>query len=186
MPAWHWHVDNSVIEPSAQQLTLIEQQLGRTPRGLVGIAHQTAEGVPVVLQMRSLVDDQPFPTLYWLCSRDLHRALARIEDQGWVKHIEAQLAHNDSLYDESLYNAYQQDQQAYVAARWQAMDDVDRARIEALGFLELFNRYGIGGIANWSKVRCLHMQYAQHLVMGSEIGRRLDAEFGLAGLTIRL
>ena len=75
-------MDLRVIEPTAQQLTIIEQQLGRPPRGLVGIAHQTADGIPVVLQMRSLVDDQPFPTLYWLCSRDLHRALAQIEDQG--------------------------------------------------------------------------------------------------------
>lgn len=170
-----------MIEPTEQQLVMIEQQLGRYPRGLVGIAHQTADGVPVVLQMRSLVDDQPFPTLYWLCSRDLHRALARIEDQGWVKAIEAELAEN-----EDLHKAYQQDQRAYVEARWQAMDPADRARIDELGFLELFNRYGIGGIANWDKVRCLHMQYAQHLVMGNVIGRRLDAEFELAELAIQL
>lgn len=161
-------------------MTIIEQQLGRTPRGLVGIAHQTAQGVPVVLQMRSLVDDQPFPTLYWLCSRDLHRALARIEDQGWVKEIEARL-----LQDEVLHEAYQADQRAYVEARWQAMAPSDRDRIEALGFLELFNRYGIGGIANWDKVRCLHMQYAQHLVMGNTIGRQLDAAFDLMDLDIR-
>ena len=161
-------------------MAIIEQQLGRTPRGLVGIAHQTEAGVPVVLQMRSLVDDQPFPTLYWLCSRDLHRALARIEDLGWVKEIEARL-----LTDDALHEAYQADQRAYVEARWQAMAPSDRARIEELGFLELFNRYGIGGIANWDKVRCLHMQYAQHLVMGNEIGRQLDAEFDLTTLDIR-
>jgi len=170
-----------VIEPTAQQLALIEQQLGRTPRGLVGIAHQTDDGIPVVLQMRSLVEDQPFPTLYWLCSRDLHRALARIEDQGWVKTIEAELAEEGELYAQ-----YQQSQRAYVEARWQAMTDEDRQRIEALGFLDLFNRYGIGGIANWSKVRCLHMQYAQHLVMGNAIGQRLDEEFDLPALEIRL
>ena len=56
---------------TAQQLQTIESQLGRTPRGLVDIAYATDQGVPVVLQMRSLVDDQPFPTLYWLCSKDL-------------------------------------------------------------------------------------------------------------------
>jgi len=180
-PAGTNQLEPGVIKPDAQQLTLIEQQLGRTPRGLVGIAHQTEDGIPVVLQMRSLVDDQPFPTLYWLSSKDLHRALARIEDQGWVKSIEAELAEEGELYQ-----AYQQDQRAYVEARWQAMTAEDRSRIEALGFLDLFNRYGIGGIANWGKVRCLHMQYAQHLVMGNAIGRRLDAEFDLPTLTIRL
>ncbi|MBY4678639.1 DUF501 domain-containing protein [Marinobacterium arenosum] len=166
---------------SREQLDIIEQQLGRPPRGLVAIARQTDDGVPLVLQMRSLVDDQPFPTLYWLCSRDLHRAIAQIEDQGWVKEIEAEIEQ-----DEALHAAYQADQRAYVERRWQLMAEEDRSRIAQLGFSELFDRYGIGGIANWDKVRCLHMQYAQHLVMGSEIGRRMDRLFELPQLQIRL
>jgi len=38
---------------SEQQLQLIEQQLGRKPRGLVDIAWQNDKGIPAVLQMRS-------------------------------------------------------------------------------------------------------------------------------------
>lgn len=169
-----------MIQPTASQLTIIEQQLGRPARGLVGIAYQTDEGIPVVLQMRSLVDDKPFPTLYWLCSKDLHKALARIEDQGWVKTIEAEIRENQQLQEE-----YYKDQQAYVKQRWQQMAEEDKQRIEQLGFTDLFNQYGIGGISNWQQVRCLHMQYAQHLVMGNAIGRRLDDEFNISELTIR-
>lgn len=170
-----------MIQPTTEQLTLIEQQLGRPPRGLVGVAYQTEQGVPVVLQMRSLVDDKPFPTLYWLCSKDLHKALARIEDQGWVKEIEAEIQQN-----EQLRLAYHQNHRDYVSLRWQQMTVEDKDRIEQLGFSDLYNSYGIGGIANWDKVRCLHMQYAQHLVMGNEIGQRLDDEFGLRDLPIKL
>lgn len=165
---------------SPEQLAIIEHQLGRKPRGLVGIAHQTKDGLPVVLQMRSLVDDQPFPTLYWLCSRELHHALAEIETAGWVKQIEAQL-----LEDESLRNRYLKNQQDYVAERWQQMFPEDKQRIETLGFTSLFDKLGIGGIAQWDKVRCLHMQYAHHLCGENVIGQRLDQEFGLDQLILK-
>jgi len=161
-------------EITPQQLEIIHSQLGRTPRGIVRIAHQTAEGVPVVLQMRSLVDDQPFPTLYWLCARDLYQAIARIETGGWVKEIEAELQ-----ADVALRQRYLQDQRDYVAQRWALMADADRTRIAQLGFSALFAQYGIGGIRHWDKVRCLHMQYAHHLCARNVIGERMDAVFGL-------
>jgi uncharacterized protein len=162
------------------QLDIIEQQLGRKPRGLVSIAAQSTAGVPLVLQMRSLVDEQPFPTLYWLSSKDLCKAIGQIEGQGWVKQIEAQL-----LQDSALLQQYQQDQHAYVARRWQAMHPKDRQQIETLGLSHLFEQYGIGGITQWDKVRCLHMQYAHHLVDGNCIGRLMDDQFGLGDLPIR-
>ncbi|KEA63586.1 putative toxin to DivIC [Marinobacterium lacunae] len=162
------------MQPTAEQLVMIERQLGRKPRGIAAIAYATEQGVPVVLQMRSLIDDKPFPTLYWLCSRDLYQMIAEIETGGWVKQIEQALAD-----DEVLRQQYMQQQQAYVDLRWRLMDPEDRARIEALGFSDLYHRYGIGGIAQWDKVRCLHMQYAHHLVGDNLVGRKMDEVFGL-------
>nr|WP_207758348.1 DUF501 domain-containing protein [Aliamphritea spongicola] len=159
--------------------------MGREPRGLAAIAWQSEQGIPAVLQMRSLVDDQPFPTLYWLSSRDIYQAIAEIETAGWVKMIEQEIS-----TDEALKQAHWQDQERYVARRWALMRDEDKQRIEALGFTDLFHSYGIGGIRHWDKVRCLHMQYAYHLAMSAEggttIGRRLDAEFALNEMTISL
>lgn len=170
---------------SSSQLELITRQLGREPRGLAAIAWQSDNGIPAVLQMRSLVDDQPFPTLYWLSSRDIYQAIAEIETAGWVKLIEQEIS-----TDEALKQAHWQDQERYVARRWALMRDEDKQRIETLGFTDLFHSYGIGGIRHWDKVRCLHMQYAYHLAMtaegGTTIGRRLDAEFALNELTISL
>lgn len=168
-------------EPTAQQLELIEQQLGRKPRGLAGVAVATDSGIPLVLQMRSLVEDEPFPTLFWLSSKDLYQAIAEIETSGWVKQIEAELEQNEDLRATYLAN-----QLSYVELRWALMRDEDKARIEELGFSDLFNQYGIGGIRQWDKVRCLHMQYAHHLADGNVIGARLDEEFGLNTLAIKL
>ncbi|MGB0466885.1 MAG: DUF501 domain-containing protein [Pontibacterium sp.] len=163
-----------MLKATPQQLEIIEQQLGREPRGLVGVAVASEKGIPLVLQMRSLVADQPFPTLYWLSSKDLHHAIAEIETAGWVKQIEAEIEQ-----DETLRTAFLQNQKDYVALRWSLMRDDDKTRIEALGFTDLFHKYGIGGIAQWDKVRCLHMQYAHHLAASNVIGARLDEEFGL-------
>jgi hypothetical protein len=163
------------------QLDMIARQLGREPRGLVGIAHQTADGIPTVLQIRSLVDKRPFPTLFWLCSKDLYRAIAEIETSGWVKQIELEIQQNETLRE-----AFRLNHVSYVAQRWQLMHPQDREQIEQLGFTHLFEQYGIGGISQWDKVRCLHMQYAHHLCGENVIGQRMDAEFGLNNLKIRI
>ncbi|EPJ47423.1 MAG: hypothetical protein OFPII_13100 [Osedax symbiont Rs1] len=153
---------------------IIRAQIGREPQGIVAIAARGDNGVPVVLQMRSIVDGKPFPTLYWLCSKDLSKALGSIETLGWVKEIEQRLA-----VDEPLQAAYFANQQQYVARRQQAMSAEDLATIEQRGFTEMFCRYGIGGISQWDKVRCLHMQYAHHLAAENVIGKLLDEEFEL-------
>lgn len=161
-----------------QQLKIISDQLGRTPRGIVRIAASN-KNTPLVLQMRSIVDQQPFPTLYWLSSKSLNKAIGQIEGQGWVKYIEARIDDDAELRASLL-----KDQQRYVDQRWRLMHTDDRAYIEARGFTELFNNYGIGGITEWTKVRCLHMHYAHHLVETNTIGSLLDEAFSLQSLTI--
>ena len=162
-----------------EQHHIIAEQLGRTPRGIVQITALSPNGIPLALQMRSLIDNQPFPTLYWLSSKTLHKAIGQIETQGWVKTIEQRIED-----DEALRHAFFKNQQDYVASRWQKMLPEDKTRIEKLGFTELFNRYGIGGIKQWDKVRCLHMQYAHHLSESNVIGALMDEEFQLNELTI--
>jgi len=164
-----------------QQLEIIRRQLGREPRGIVKIAAQTSAGIPTVLQTRSLVNDKPFPTMFWLCSKDLHKAIAEIETSGWTKMIEERI-----MQDEELRTAFYRNHQQYVAARWQAMEPSDRERLEALGFIKLFDQYGIGGISQWDKVRCLHMQYAHHLCADNVIGQLMDQEFELNKLLINI
>ncbi len=182
-----------------EQLTLIEQQLGRAPRGIREIAYQSPDGIPMVLRMDSLIDEKPFPTLYWLCSKDLYKAISQIETSGWIKQIEQEL-----LLDEALKARYLTNHAAYVAQRNRLMSDEIRQRISELGFTDLFRQYGIGGISQWDKVRCLHMQYAHYLAnqvanqasngeepgtrdsLSNVIGERMEQEFGLSQIRIRL
>lgn len=169
------------MQPTAEQLEIIERQLGRKPRGIAAIAYATESGLPVVLRMRPVIEDRPFPTLFWLCSRDLYQLIAEIETAGWVKQIEQELAD-----DSDMRTRYLAQQQAYVDLRRRLMEPWEWQRIEALGFGDLYSRYGIGGIAQWDKVRCLHMQYAHHLVGDNLVGERMDREFGLDRQLARL
>lgn len=167
--------------PTAEQLEVIRQQLGREPVGLTGIAVQTDAGVPLVLQMPALVDDKPFPTLFWLCSKDIYQAIAEIETAGGVKLLEQEL-----VEDEELRAAHLADQQRYADLRWSTVSQEQKAKIDKLGFSHLYQQYGIGGISQWDKIRCLHMQYAYHLAEGSAIGHILDTRYQLNQLKPRI
>jgi len=169
------------VPSSPSQLCLIEQQLGRSPRGLKAVAALSNNGIPLALKMHPLMDDKPFPTLYWLCSKDLHKAINQLETAGLVKELE------QKLKDEPEWMAqYQQNQRDYVAARWANCSEVEVKQLESLSFAPLFEQYGIGGLRDWRQIRCLHMQYAHHLCADNVIGQYLDEHYGLNELSITI
>lgn len=159
---------------SQADIDIITQQLGRTPSGIRRVAHYSPDGVPQVLEMETWVFDQPFPTLFWLSSSSIDKALARIESQGVVKELEQRIKE-----DADLREAYHDSHRDYIARRWQAMSDEHKQIIEQKGFTHLFETLGIGGIKNWDQIRCLHMQYGHHLAGNNVIGRILDEEYGI-------
>lgn len=174
-----FHTLNFLMTTTLSQadIDIITQQLGRTPSGIRSVAHYSPNGVPQVLEMETWVFDQPFPTLYWLSSSAIDKALARIESQGVVKELEQRLRD-----DETLRAAYHKSHEDYVRRRWDAMSDEHKQIIEAKGFTHLFEELGIGGIKNWDQIRCLHMQYAHHLAGDNIIGKILDEEYGIRGI----
>lgn len=161
--------------PDERQLAIITEQLGRAPRGIQAVTATDGEGTPLVLRMHSLVDGKPFPTLFWLCSERLKVELSHIEAAGVIKRLEARLQD-----DHDFLAAYHRSHEDYVARRWASMSAAQQAEAERLGYAELLRSRGIGGIANWDQVRCLHTQYAHHLGGDNIIGQWLDAEYGVA------
>lgn len=160
--------------PTEHQLAIIAEQLGRAPRGIQAVAATDGEGTPLVLRMESIVDGKPFPTLYWLCSDHLKVVLSRIEASGVIKNLEARLQQ-----EPEFLAAYHRNHEDYVAQRWRHMHAEHHDQAERLGYAALFRERGIGGIANWDQVRCLHTQYAHHLCGDNVIGQWLDAEYGV-------
>ncbi len=123
----------------------------------------------MVIRVCSLVDDKPFPTLFWLVDPALCYAIDRAEADGLIKRLQAAI--DD---DPGLQASMREDNRAYIALRDQYIDDVTRVRLEQLGFGDVLAAKGIGGIGDFTRIRCLHTWYAAHLVVPNTVGRLLD------------
>ena len=162
----------------AQDLHIIRRQLGREPRGVLSVERRCRFGYPQVIKVYPLLKDDAkvelFPTLFWLTCPALIEQLSRLEHRGYIKRLEQLLASDDRLKHE-----YYQNHCDYIAERWATLTEEDKALIEREGLLEALKERGIGGIADWNRVKCLHLQYAHHLARGNAIGRWIEDRFPL-------
>ena len=157
-----------------QDIKAVTRLLGREPRGLRAIPIRAAGGEPVVLQVASLVDDKPFPTLFWLVDPQLNLAIDRLEANGVIAQLQQKLD-AEPAYQRQLADAHR----AHIQLRSDLMTDDERCRVQQLGFEPVFEQRGIGGIKNFNRIRCLHTYYAAHLVSPNLIGEWLDGEWQL-------
>lgn len=143
--------------------------LGRPPRGLESIAVVDDAGAPVVIRVSSLVDDRPFPTLFWLVDPALSYRIDRVEAAGLIMQFQRRI--DD---DAELQRRMRADHLAHIALRESFMPPSVRERLRELGFGEALADRGIGGISNFTRIRCLHTWYGAHLVVPNTVGAMLD------------
>ena len=91
-----------------------------------------------------MLDGKPFPTLFWLTCVRASKAIGGLEAAGWLRRLSARL---DS--DDEFAAAYASAVRDYVARRD--------------GLYQLDDAGGIGG-GPADRVKCLHANYAHHLV----------------------
>ena len=129
-------------------LGAIERQLGRTPRGVVGIAHRCPCGEPCVVTTAPRLDDgTPFPTTYYVTCPSLASAIGRIEGSGRMRDMEHRLA-----LDDDVRNRYRAAHERYLVER------------SALGDVPEIDGVSAGGMP--TRVKCLHVLVGQSLADG--------------------
>ncbi|MEM1189662.1 MAG: DUF501 domain-containing protein [Pseudomonadota bacterium] len=158
--------------PTAAQRAFVRDRLGREPRGLRAIAVGDEAGRPMVIRVASVVDGKPFPTLFWLVDAQLCLRIDRAEASGLIATLQTQVDES-----ETLRGAMRDDHQAHIALRDGFLEDHERARLASAGYQKALQERGIGGIADFSRIRCLHTWYAAHLVVPNTIGTLLDAHW---------
>ena len=100
-------------KPTAEDLRVIETQLGRTPRDVHGIAYRCHCGNPAVIETPPrLSDGTPFPTFYYATCPRLTAAISTLETTGMMAQMEERLKTDSDLAD-----AYRVAHQAYEDAR---------------------------------------------------------------------
>lgn len=129
-------------------LAAIQWQLGREPRGVLGIAARCECGDPCVVATAPRLDDgTPFPTTYYATCPRLTSAIGGIEGSGRMREMEHRLSIDDELRDQ-----YRAAHERYLADR-KKLGDV--AEIEGIS---------AGGMPH--RVKCLHVLVAQSLACG--------------------
>jgi len=168
-------MDSTIREGDLQ---IIQRQLGRPPRGVLAVERRCRWGYPQVIKVYPLLRDgskiELFPTLFWLTCPTLIEQLSALEQRGYINEVERLL-----VEDEQLRQEYQRNHRHYVAERWAALTEEDRALVERRGLVPALRDRGIGGLSDWSKVKCLHLHYAHHLARGNVIGRWVENHFPL-------
>jgi hypothetical protein len=133
---------------AAADLTAVEAQLGRTPRGTHAVGHRCPCGLPdVVVTEPRLPDGTPFPTTYYLTCPRMASLIGTLEGSGLMRELEARLAD-----EPGLAAAYAEAHHAYLAARAELGEVPELADVSA------------GGMPD--RVKCLHALAAQSLATG--------------------
>jgi hypothetical protein len=157
-----------------RDLEILEVQLGRPARGVQALERSCPVGHPQVIRVYPLLDGRPFPTLFWLSCPALIRQISQLEYQGLIEILEGQIQR-----DRRLREHYHENHRDYIRERWAQLTQSDRCRIETQGLSRVYLRRGIGGLRDWSRVKCLHMHYAHHRARQNVIGQWLEQNFTL-------
>ena len=156
-------------------LKALHAQLGRPPRGVVSIETRCPVGHPQVIRVYPLLRKagkvEPFPTLFWLACPGLIRQISALEHRGLISTLEQTLQD-----DANFRTAYHCNHRAYLNERWETLSEEDRHWVESQGW-EAYFKKGIGGIANWAHIKCLHLQFAHYLARENVVGQWLDDHF---------
>ncbi|MFB7800765.1 DUF501 domain-containing protein [Isoptericola sp. NPDC056134] len=131
-----------------RDLEVLAEQLGREPRGVVGIAARCVCGRPLVVRTAPrLPDGTPFPTTYYLTHPGAVAAASRLEADGVMKEMTARLAE-----DEELAAAYRRAHEHYLARRAE------------LGRVDEIEGISAGGMP--TRVKCIHVLMGHALAGG--------------------
>ena len=137
---------------AARDTAVIAAQLGRAPRGLLGVAHRCPCGLPDVAETAPrLPDGSPFPTLYYLTCPRAAAAVSKLEASGLMREMTERLA------DDGVRRRYEAAHRDYLARREMA------ARTACVDPLPPGTQ-SAGGMPE--RVKCLHALVAHELVAG--------------------
>lgn len=143
------------LEPASEaDLAAVERQLGRVPRGTVGVAWRCPCGDPgVIATAPRLPDGTPFPTTFYLTCPRATSAVSTLEASGLMAEMTQRLRD-----DEQLAAGHQVAHEEYLAAR--------AAVGEVAGVGEVPEIAGISAGGYPSRVKCLHVLVGHALAVG--------------------
>ena len=153
----------SLTPATDRDLEIMELQLGRPMRDVLGIAARCACGAPTVVSTKPrLADGTPFPTFYYLTHPAATAKISTLEANGFMAIEQAKLAEDDELRA-----AYKAAHRAYIADR------------DANGLVSEIDGISAGGMP--TRVKCLHALVGHSLAAGPGVNPVGDAALAACG-----
>lgn len=152
---------------SDADVAAIEGQLGRMPRGVIGIASRCPSGHPnVVATAPRLPDGTPFPTTFYATCPTLTGAISTLEASGLMREMSERLdADADAATSAPDTDAADgTDASEGLAAAYAAAHDDYLARRARLGTVPEIEGISAGGMPR--RVKCLHVLVGHSLAAG--------------------
>ncbi|MGO1823534.1 DUF501 domain-containing protein [Brevibacterium sp. BDJS002] len=146
-----------ITECTEADFAILKEQLGRIPRGVVGIAARSTSGEPLVVATAPRLEDStPFPTTFYLTHPAFVAECSRLEASGIMTEWSAEIAE-----DEALAAAYAKAHAAYLATRSEIGQSAGIAEVEEI------KDYTAGGMP--TRVKCLHALVGHSLAAGAGV-----------------
>ena len=177
----------------AIDLAVAARQLGRPLAGrVIAVAKRCSYGQPQVLVTYPLLEATehntaehagdagpcceptpgvpptwaPFPTVFWLTCPHLRSAVATLESRGMIEDVRRRIRE-----DAEFRREYEGANARYALQRIGLLDAADRAGLHidaqkdgpGAGMLRVIEESGVGGAADWTGVKCLHMNVADFM-----------------------
>jgi len=175
--AMHW-------EPiSERDRKIIARQLRRNPRNMCGIARRCPCQCPQVIVNHPLPQEEGdaffFPTVFWLTCPEAIRQISRMEDQGFIRQIQARLSDHKQV-SQSLEDAHLE--YIFIRRKLLGKERLLQLRQESRPLSRHLERLGIGGLSDLSNIKCLHMHYAHFLATRSNpVGSLIEKTLEFSG-----
>lgn len=156
-----------------QWYDFVTQRLGREPRGFCDVSAFNDNGKPAVIRVSSVVDEKPFPTMFWLIDAEISLKIDRLEAAGWIAKLQ-QMVNESSAIMLQMKQAHE----AHNKLRDGFLGEEERMLLESRGMITALSDRGIGGIQEPDRIRCLHTWYAAHMVEPNCVGMAVDQLMG--------
>jgi hypothetical protein len=145
--------------PTADDVRIVSQQLGRPARNVVGIAARCVCGAPTVVSTSPRLDDgTPFPTFYYLTHPAATAAVSTLEAEGRMPHLAALLS------PAAPAAAAPADAALTLGAQYRAAHLAYLADREAVAVVDEIAGISAGGMPD--RVKCLHALVGHALAAG--------------------
>ncbi len=159
------------MEIKINDLQFIEQQLRRKPRGVIELSTRCKTSHPQVIKTKPIFNKEIFPTLYYLVCSNMIDKVSKLEAQSYIKELQEKIDSNQDFKDRFLVaqENYKRERNTLV----ENPSQLNESQKEAL-------KSGIGGVAKFDKIKCLHCHLAHYLatgfnVVGEEVANKVGS-----------